>query len=665
MSFAPSSPKPSRTNEQFNQAEMERLVELLPQAAILVNGKSQQVLLANNKILTLSGFSRHEMETARLSAIFQPVEAIASLFQSDAEPVSLELELVRRGYPPIAVVVETRVISLRHNRYLIQVTSKDELILKSAEEHWKTQIWGYLQQLSSDLISSPDLHTAWKLMLRSGQLITSADTLAIYSLQSEDLGLLRTVAIGIELPEQLPTSDLMHLRNGRVWQLHQRSLGMLHRAAREREISCLASAPLGNQKGLTGLLVLGWRQPTAPQSCLSMTKLLAFLADLTLQKYTHRDLQQAMLNQSLRIEQIFLVLQNAIHDNLVVLDAAFKVLWLNRAAEITLGYTSQEVAGHSGESILVGPDQLAQAFELARQGIPTDNLTGLHLVRRDGNTFLAQISILPSRVADRLDAILVLFQDLSEAERIQEHSRQLEDRAVLGEVTAVFAHEVRNPINNISTGLQLISLNLPAQDPNQETLSRLQQDCDRLEELMKSVLAFSRHTDYVMEPLDLGQLIRRLLERMRPRLSAARVTADLQIAKDLPEISGNPRALEQVFSNLFNNAMQAMSENGGTMTVKLRSLEASSGRRVVETSVSDTGPGIPPEILDRIFQPFYTTKTGGTGIGLAITKRIVTAHKGNIQVRSIPGATVFTVQFTALPVRHHGEDGSLWNIQPT
>jgi signal transduction histidine kinase len=235
---------------------------------------------------------------------------------------------------------------------------------------------------------------------------------------------------------------------------------------------------------------------------------------------------------------------------------------------------------------------------------------------------------------------------------------------VLGEVTAVFAHEVRNPINNISTGLQLISLNLPAQDQNQETLSRLQQDCDRLEELMKSVLAFSRHSDYVMEPLDLGQLVRRLLERMRPRLNGARVTSDLHIAKELPEISGNSRALEQVFSNLFNNAMQAMSENGGTMTVKLRSIEGSSGRRVVEVSVSDTGPGIPPEFLERIFQPFFTTKTGGTGIGLAITKRIITAHKGNIQVRSIPGATVFTLQFTALPARNNPEDGLVLNNLP-
>jgi signal transduction histidine kinase len=95
--------------------------------------------------------------------------------------------------------------------------------------------------------------------------------------------------------------------------------------------------------------------------------------------------------------------------------------------------------------------------------------------------------------------------------------------------------------------------------------------------------------------------------------------------------------------------MQAMSENGGTMTVRIKSLERSGGRQVVEASITDTGPGIPPGQIERIFQPFFTTKTGGTGLGLAITKRIVTAHKGNIQVSSVPGGTVFTLQFTGLP----------------
>jgi two-component system sensor histidine kinase AtoS len=649
MNHAPASLKSSRAKEQFNLAEIERLVELLPQAAILVNGRSQQVILANNQIVTLSGFSRHEIEKANLPAIFQPAELIGNLLRSDGESAAIELELIRRGRPPVAVIAEARALSLRHKRYLIQVTSKDALMLDSVEEQWKSQIWNYLQQLASNLISSTDLQTAWDLLLRSGQMVTTADALAIYQLQENELGLVRSAALGVDLPDNLPASDLIHLRSGQVWNMHQRTQGLLHRSAREREITCLASAPLGDQNALTGLLVVGWRRPVSQQSCLPMATLLAYLADFVLQEYSRRAHQEQKLRHSLRLEQIYLTLQNAIHDNIVVLDADLRILWLNRAAETCLGYTSDEAAGYPGNSVLGGPENLAQALELACQGVPTDNLQDVRLIRRDGSNFLAQISILPSKVADRLDAILVLFQDLSETERFQVHSQQLEERALLGEVTAVFAHEVRNPINNISTGLQLVTLNLPPQDPNQETLSRLQQDCDRLADLMKSVLAFSRPTDYAMEPLDLGTLVRRLLDRMRPRLNGARVNGVLQIANDLPEISGNTRALEQVLSNLFTNAMQAMSENGGTMTVRIRSLERSAGRQVVEATITDTGPGIPPGQIERIFQPFFTTKSGGTGLGLAITKRIVTAHKGNIQVSSVPGGTVFTLQFTGLP----------------
>jgi signal transduction histidine kinase len=211
-------------------------------------------------------------------------------------------------------------------------------------------------------------------------------------------------------------------------------------------------------------------------------------------------------------------------------------------------------------------------------------------------------------------------------------------------VTAVFAHEVRNPINNISTGLQLMALNLPDTDPNQEIIARLQQDCDRLAELMKSVLSYSHPSDYEMEPVDLGALITRMIERMRAKLSRSKIKHHIQIEPDIPLILGNPRALEQVFTNLISNAMQAMGDQEGTLAVKIQAVKTPGRRGHVEVSVADSGPGIPKELLDRIFQPFFTTKPNGTGLGLAITRRIITAHKGNLQVNSFPGGTVFSVQ---------------------
>jgi signal transduction histidine kinase len=165
---------------------------------------------------------------------------------------------------------------------------------------------------------------------------------------------------------------------------------------------------------------------------------------------------------------------------------------------------------------------------------------------------------------------------------------------------------------------------------------------------MRSVLAFSRPAEYVMEAVDLNQLISRLLDRMNPLMVQSNVQQFLKAEPTLPLVSGNPRALEQVFTNLITNAIEAMGDKGGTLAVKLQKIEGLGGHDYLEVHVADNGPGIPKELQERLFQPFFTTKPDGTGLGLAITKRILTAHKGNIQVTSYPGATVFHVQIPAL-----------------
>ena len=175
--------------------------------------------------------------------------------------------------------------------------------------------------------------------------------------------------------------------------------------------------------------------------------------------------------------------------------------------------------------------------------LPTLKAENLHLYRRSGETFLAQVSVLPARIEDSVQGTIILIQDMSEKEQIQAQAQQLEQRALLGEVTAIFAHEVRNPINNISTGLQLMGYNLPDDDPNQEIIARLQSDCDRLGELMKSVLAFSRPTEYEMEAVDIGPLLNRLLDRQRSRSAtppASRPTCRSSLARRMSAATPAP-----------------------------------------------------------------------------------------------------------------------------
>jgi signal transduction histidine kinase len=195
-----------------------------------------------------------------------------------------------------------------------------------------------------------------------------------------------------------------------------------------------------------------------------------------------------------------------------------------------------------------------------------------------------------------------------------------------------------------------MEMKLPPDDPNREMVEHMKQDTDRLAHLMDSVLTFSRSTETKLGPMDLKVFLDQLVSRWRPRMYRANVNSELHIPPEIPRINGNEKSLEQVFTNLFTNALRAMAETGGTLSVRVKLLPQIGSSRHLQVDVSDTGIGIPPENLDTIFNPFFTTDPQGTGLGLAITQRIITAHKGSITVDSFPGGgTVFHIE---LPIIH-------------
>jgi PAS domain S-box-containing protein len=396
---------------------------------------------------------------------------------------------------------------------------------------------------------------------------------------------------------------------------------------------------------LLGLLVLACAEGNIPDEYLQILNILAATFTGIIQQNI---LRTNLLSDEKKKEHLLLIgdtIKEGVQEGILLLSPDLTIQDLNPAAETLLGYATLEVCGQPVGNVLIGADNLVPALQSAQQGIITPNLGDVRLHRRNGSTFPAHVRILPMNSSDRLQGVLVLLRDLSEHELFQVRNQQLEQRALLGEVTAIFAHEVRNPINNISTGLQLMAYNLPQDDPNQEVINRLNQDCNRLTHLMTSVLAFSRPVENKIEPINLAELLPSLLERWRPRLTRLNISQDLKILTTNCTISGDLRSLEQVFNNLIGNAVEAMKESGGSLVIHVRPTPAIGGLEHVEVSIADDGPGIPDGIRERIFEPFFTTNRNGTGLGLAIAKRIITAHKGTIQVASVPGGTVFQVLF--------------------
>jgi signal transduction histidine kinase len=179
--------------------------------------------------------------------------------------------------------------------------------------------------------------------------------------------------------------------------------------------------------------------------------------------------------------------------------------------------------------------------------------------------------------------------------------------------------------------------------PDFDLVNRMQNDCVRLTHLMDSVLSFSKPVEFNLANIDLGNLLSNLLERWGPRMRRLNIIANYEATTDKTLVVGDLRSLEQVFVNLVNNAVQAMEKTGGSLSIKAHEITTSETQPMVEVTVSDSGPGIPDDIRDHIFEPFMTTNQNGTGLGLAISKRIIAAHKGNIFVESFTGGTIFHV----------------------
>ena len=333
-------------------------------------------------------------------------------------------------------------------------------------------------------------------------------------------------------------------------------------------------------------------------------------------------------------------------EGILYLNPDLLIQQVNPSAEQILGYAEQEVINRHIDDVIIGTDRLTPALQDALDNIPAHDLGHLEIHHRDGSVFPAIIKTFPVSKPDseEIQGILIFVQDISKEEKVRIQTQQLERRALVGQMNAIFAHEIRNPINNITSGIQLLDKILPEDFNQRDVLKGINDDCDRLTHIVDTVLTFSKSQSYHRTPLDLPLLISQILNRWVPRMKRTSVSHVLKVEDNLPPILGDERALGQVFNNLISNAVRAMEEtDGGVLSVRLKPIQKASGSPGVQIDVLDTGPGIPQEVQEHIFEPFFTTKPDGTGLGLSITKQIITMHEGTITLVPLPEGTSFQI----------------------
>jgi PAS domain S-box-containing protein len=634
----------------LSEAQLE-LFNLINQAAIVLDLTTGLVLYANSAFLRLTAFSAQDLKNRPVNILIPDATPSAWI---EGEDVAIWLQRYKR--PGISMVAQIRRLESMHPWAVLSVVLPDAHPRRRRERQ--------LSALHSviDLIALLDEDEPDLLLRRCTFVIRDlmeAEEVVIYQTLSSELGLRKVTGTQSpgNLPEFLSITDLPRLTELSLWSPGRRMLTELHRQARVNNVQYLASVPIGQARAVSGLLVAA-HAANAP----SDEELYAALFTAAGGVLTSIFQQSLRFNEERRRTGRLegrIKIQNSVLENteqgVLVLNQELKVMEINPAAEMLLDYTAVEAIGQLVEHILIGSGYLMQALESACRGLPTHNPGIVMLHRRNGVVFPAQIQILPVMDGDTLLAITILLSDTSEQVRSRTRTQQLEHRALLGEFSAVFAHEVRNPINNISTGLQYLEMELTPDDPNLDIVHRAREDCNRLSRLMASLLEFSKPFAPNFEVVDLRLLIQRLMDRWRAAFSRAGVEARLEVEAHLPSVWGDPQLLEQVFTNLISNAVDAMSAQGGVLTLRSQIGATVSGHGQIEIMVSDTGPGIPDEIHTRIFEPFVTTKSQGTGLGLAFTKRIVTAHRGTITLETYVGGTIFHI---LLPISKGAPDES-------
>jgi PAS domain S-box-containing protein len=327
-------------------------------------------------------------------------------------------------------------------------------------------------------------------------------------------------------------------------------------------------------------------------------------------------------------------------NGLITLDQAGCITVFNPAAATMLGYAAQEVLGRPMSEVLAGADALAAIFKetmTMSQGQPRREI---ELEGRHGQRLPVSISTALLQGETGRVGVVGVLEDLREIKALEAERRRLDRLAALGQMSAVVAHEIRNPIAGIAAGVEYLTRNTPAGSLEAEGATLVQGEIKRVNRILEDILFVARPLQLTFSPADLGKIIEAVMRRCQPKAVAHEVELVLEAPADLPRLSVDAERLEQVFNNLIINAVQAMPA-GGQVTIQVSDRPAEA---VVMVSLTDTGPGIEAAILNQIFEPFFTTKTKGTGLGLSIVRRIVELHEGTIEVTSKPGqGTKFVV----------------------
>lgn len=325
------------------------------------------------------------------------------------------------------------------------------------------------------------------------------------------------------------------------------------------------------------------------------------------------------------------IIMKSMVDGIITIDNDEKLTAINSAACCIMGL-NQDVIGTNYTSLFSSNakvlDILLETLHAGKNFIGYE----VEFTRPDG--VIVPISVSTSMLHNNQNilGVVVVFKDLSEHRTFEDHVRRVDRLAAVGELAAGVAHEIRNPLSAISGSVQILVDELPKENSSRVFGDIVLKEVERLNGIIQDLLYFAKPSKHHVACINLNELVENVLSLLLPSFKKEIIVLDRHFDPSIRDISVDAQLIKQVLVNLLLNAIQALPQEGGKITVTTQ--EAIKG---IEIIIKDNGKGIDQESLPKIFDPFFTTKDTGTGLGLAVSNKIIEIHHGYIRVESVVG----------------------------
>ncbi|MCB1196188.1 PAS domain S-box protein [bacterium] len=335
-------------------------------------------------------------------------------------------------------------------------------------------------------------------------------------------------------------------------------------------------------------------------------------------------------------QQFYQLILDNIVSGIIVIDDHEVIVFLNRAAEIILGYRLNEVKNQHCSILFNRPPDEKNWLTMTSSTGALSSRKKVFVKRKDGfEVAIGGSTSLLKGQDGTIIGVIGIFREFSDFEKTENSQKDLNKMSLLAKFSSSIAHEIRNPLAGISATAQVLASKLDIDDRKRKYVSVILEEIDRINRIIKELLSFASPSRTAFLTSNINKILESCLNLLYKKIQKNRITVVCEYDRELPDILCDENQLKQAFANIMMNSVDAMPD-GGVLTIST-DMVIERDTSFVKIAFIDTGAGIPDAVLQDLFTPFSSTKTNGLGLGLTITRNILKQHQALIKADNLPG----------------------------